>query len=324
MKKIDQKWPGHLGELMKKHMDMRRAIGRVGTADAYTLYNFNNFLIENYPKIKVPNRMAILHYMKTYSHLSVGGRRNKLIYIRQFCLFLNQRGIECYVPDKTLIPKYTYEPRYYPLNEKQIIQIMNLIENYKNHHNKKYTGRMYSTFIGLLWATGLRSGEACRLKHEDIDLEEGLILVKQTKFFKDRIIPISKTSIEALKDHLSLKESLGLNTSSDSSFFLNSQGRPLSAHTVGSMFGRFVRRMKIKKINGRYPVLHDLRHNFATQWIHRFYKDTAKYPPQSYVPKLSTYLGHTTLFSSQYYIHPDFDLLQSASKNFNLEDLYEK
>ena len=324
MSKHDKKWQGNIGPLIEKHLALRRAIGRVGKADHSVLYRFNNFLIENYPKLKIPNRIAILHFMKTKSHLSNGGKRNIIIYIRQFCMFLNQRGIPCYMPDKTLIPQYTYEPRYCPISKNMVSELMAIIKNNPRYPNRKYTGQMYSTLMGLLWVTGMRSGEALRLKHRDIDFDNNLILITQTKFFKDRIVPIHTTTANELQKFVALKITCGFGCNSDDYFFMNMREKKISKSTITHMFKRMTDQLNIKNEDGRSPVMHDLRHNFATQWIYRFYQDTGKYPPQSWIPRLSTYLGHSDMKQSQYYLHPDFDLLQKASTNFKLDDIYER
>lgn len=73
--------------------------------------------------------------------------------------------------------------------------------------------------IGLLWTTGLRPSELCRLKIKDIDFETGLVYIKKTKFNKERIIPIHSSVINKLKQY-SLDREL-LNKGNPSEFFFN-------------------------------------------------------------------------------------------------------
>lgn len=60
-----KEWRGYLGQLMEKHLKLREAVGRVGGADASSLYGFNEFLLRKYPKIKTLNRVVILDYLRT-------------------------------------------------------------------------------------------------------------------------------------------------------------------------------------------------------------------------------------------------------------------
>jgi integrase/recombinase XerD len=322
MKKIDMPWPGHLGSLMQKHYEFRKAIGRAGTADAYTLYEFNNFLLEHYPKSKTLNRIEILHYLKTKFKRTTGTRRNIVIYIRQFCLFLNQRGINCYIPDKTLAPKYTYQLRYFALTEKHIQILMQMIREHR--FNRPSVKEMYVTILGLLWCTGMRIGEVSRLVHDNIDFDKKLIFINQSKFYKDRIIPIDKSVAKALKKYVEIKRKYNFKIGKNDPFFMTYKETAVPPHSFRTMLKRMTKRLGLIDGNGNSPVVHDFRHNFATQWIHDFYKNPDIYPPQSWMPKLSTYLGHTDLFGTQYYLHPNFDLLEKASESFIWDGKNEK
>jgi len=311
---MEKKWLGEVGELMKKHFELRVAVGRVGDADKSTLQQFNRFLVKYYPKLKIPNRLSIMHFMKSKSHLSIGGKRNTIIYIRQFCLFLNQRGIKCYLPDKTLVPKYTYEPRFYSLKEEEVQNFMSIVRNNKYH--KGLTSETYAIVIGLLWCTGMRSREVVKLNVKDVDLEKKIIFIRQTKFFKDRIVPINASIIQALKKYIDIKLAGGHPGGKSDPFFITKQGVRVPQRSLTHMFLRMTRKLKIIDANGKRPVLHDLRHNFATKSLYKFLSDPKKYPSQVWMPVLSAYMGHTNMFYTQYYLHPDFDLMVDASKKF--------
>ena len=307
-------WRGYLGKLMEKHLELRSAVGRVGRADESCLYGFNEFLLMRYPKIKTLNRVVILDYLRSKRDLKIAGRRNKVIYIRQFCRFLNQRGIKCYVPDRTVMPKYQYRPRYCPLNEMNVKEFMRAAREIRK--NRPFIGETYAVMLGLLWCTGLRRREIIRLTHDDVDFTQGLLLIRQTKFAKDRMVPMSPSVIKALKKYQTLKEKSGYQVSRRSPFFINLLGGAMPGHSLSTMFDRIVNQMGIKSPEGRKAALHDLRHNFATQTMARIYRDPEKFPASPSLARLSTYLGHTSIFHTQYYLHPDFNLMQEAAEKF--------
>lgn len=301
---------------MEKHLQLRAAVGRVGGADESCLYGFNDFLLRRYPKNKTLNRVVILDYLRSQKNLKISGRRNKVIYIRQFCRFLNQRGIKCYVPDRTLMPKYQYRPRYCPLSELNIRDFMREAREVRG--DKPFIGETYAVMLGILWCTGLRRREIVRFTHADVDFDQGLLLVRQTKFAKDRIVPIGHSVLVALKRYQALKEAQGYQVGRRSPFFVNLQGGAMPGHSLSTMFNRIVKRMGIKSSEGRHPALHDLRHNFATQTMGRIYRDPEKFPVSPSLARLSTYLGHVSLFHTQYYLHPDFNLMQEAAEKFKV------
>lgn len=306
------RWYGEMGSLMEKHLALRSAMGKVSKADKCALYQFNQFVRQHYPKIKVPNRIAILHYLDSKTKLTLSGRRNYLVYIRQFCRFLNQRGIPCYIPDKTLLPQFRYKPRYFAITEEHILEFMKGAREFRK--NRPIVGETYSVVLGLLWSTGMRRGEVGKLRHKDIDLEEGTILIRESKFRKTRMIPIDRSVVKVLQDYFEFKLRHGYGTKKEDPVFVNFEGGPLRGNSLQAMFQRLARRRGLSDRDGRYPCLHDLRHCFATRTLIGFYQDPERFPPQSYLPTLATYLGHTNMVYSQYYLHPDFELLRKASE----------
>jgi integrase len=189
-------------------------------------------------------------------------------------------------------------------------------KNFRSWGKNKISTDMYVTSLGLLWCTGMRRQEIIKLNNADVDLKENIIIIKLTKFRKNRIIPIDKTVSAVLQKFVAKKKKMGFQMRSQDPFFINNKGTRICKSAYGHAFHRIVRRAGIKDEKGRYPVLHDLRHNFATKRLESFYSNTDKYPPQSYLAALATYLGHADMTYSQFYIHPDFDLLKKASDKF--------
>jgi integrase/recombinase XerD len=303
--------------LIKEYIDLRYAIGRVSRADEGVLKQFNEFLAINYPKLTEPNRFVILHFLNSKKNLTDAGRRNYLVYIRQFCLYLRSRGICNYIPDKTLAPKYSYSPRYFPLKTKDMQSILSEAKKIRSWGKKQISTDTYVISLGLLWCTGMRRQEIIKLTNADVNFKDNLLIIKLTKFRKNRMIPIDKTVAEVLKKYVAKKKRLGFTAGPNEPFFINNSGKMICKSAYGRIFHKIVRRIGLKDDKGIYPVLHDLRHNFATKRLESFYSNTDKFPPQSYLATLATYLGHANMIYSQFYIHPDFDLLKKASDKFN-------
>ncbi|HWU41968.1 MAG TPA: hypothetical protein VN132_00980, partial [Bdellovibrio sp.] len=97
-------------------------------------------------------------------------------------------------------------------------------------------------------------------------------------------------------------------------------GRQMPGHSLSTVFNRIVDRMQITSSDGRRPRIHDFRHNFATQTMARFFRDPERFPISPSMARLSTYLGHTSIFYTQYYLHPDFNLMQEAAEKFGFKN----
>lgn len=310
--KMKRVWHGSIGHLMQEHLELRESIGKVSNADLIFLHQFNCYLHRHHPKLKTPNRYVILRFIGSKNNLNPWGRRNVIIAIRQFCRFLNQRGISCYTPDRTMTPKLRYKPRFFALTEKDVRRLMDGARTVRK--NRPFVGETYAMLIGLLWCTGMRRKEVIGLNHSDVDLKARTILIRMTKFRKTRMIPIDRSVARVLERYCAMKKKLRYLTSPDQPFFMGLSGNRVRGPNLNHMFRRFVRKLGLISQDGQCPVLHDLRHNFATRALNRFYSDTEALPPQSYLPTLATYLGHTDMTYSQYYLHPDLDLLMRASR----------
>jgi site-specific recombinase XerD len=175
---------------------------------------------------------------------------------------------------------------------------------------------MYRTLLMLLYGGGLRVGEALSLTLRDVDLTERIITVRNTKFFKTRMVPIGpKLSLE-LAAHVQRRRQLPLPAGDDSPLFTTRTGKRWSYQHVIRLFQHVRRAAGIGCPAGenRSPRLHDLRHTAAVHRVVAWYR--AGQDVQRLLPQLATYLGHADLRSTQRYLQMTPELLQEASHRF--------
>lgn len=149
---------------------------------------------------------------------------------------------------------------------------------------------MLHTLIGLLAVTGMRVGEAIRLRDADIDRDTAVITIRATKFGKSRHVPVTTSTIDALDACMEVRDET-LTTPSYPNVFVSGLGTPV-AYTHFCL--TFRRAVTSAGIGDPAPVLrpriHDLRHRFAVHTLigwHRAGLDVG-----AMLPRLSTYLGH--------------------------------
>ena len=171
------------------------------------------------------------------------------------------------------------------------------------------------TFLLLLYGAGLRRGEAMRLKIEDVDLEQSLIHVRQTKFFKTRIVPLSD-SLTAVMRAFIARTGDAYSAGAESGRFSSRDGTPLCGQTLGVAFRRLCKIADIQRDGGarNQPRMHDLRHSAAVHRVTAWYRSGADL--NDLLPKLATYLGHTGLAGTQRYLTMTQELLAEASSRF--------
>lgn len=172
--------------------------------------------------------------------------------------------------------------------------------------------RTYQTLIGLLTATGLRISEALRLGRVDADLTQGLLIIRQTKFRKTRLVPLHATTSAALQTYVDARHRAVPMPVCDR-FFIRESGAPLAYSTVRQTFRTLCDRAKVTG-SRRPPRLHDFRHTFACRCVERW--ADARTDPASAVAALSVYLGHAKVTDTYWYLTATPDLLARAAGRF--------
>lgn len=177
-------------------------------------------------------------------------------------------------------------------------------------------GSTYFALFAVLYGLGLRVGEACRLEIKDVDLERRLLLIRETKFYKSRLVPFGPKLEEVLVRHLRQRQSeLAGAPADDQPLFCLRGGRPINPGTVSQTFHAMVPRLHLRIPPGVSPPrLHDLRHSFATGTLTRWYR--LGLDPQARLLALSTFMGHVDVSSTAVYLTTTPELLEQANRRF--------
>jgi len=174
------------------------------------------------------------------------------------------------------------------------------------------------TMLLLAYCAGLRRSEVARLDLGDVDLECGTITIRQTKFFKTRILPLPDGVMVELRAYLDARRRAGAPQGPQSGLFWHDQGNDrYTPAAVAWQLVDILRRAGLKPPSGRTgPRLHDLRHSMVVNRILQWYRSGVN--PQDRLPFLATYLGHRDINSTLVYITVTQDLLQEASERLRL------
>jgi integrase/recombinase XerD len=162
----------------------------------------------------------------------------------------------------------------------------------------------YHALLGLLSVTGLRVGEALRLKLDDVDLDNGVLTVRGTKFGKSRLVPIHASTRDVLASYRSRRTS-HLGDCNAPHFFVTRTGHQLDGGDVRRTFYRLSRQIGLRGAQDSHgPRLHDFRHRFAVETLLSWYRSGQDVERR--LPVLSTYLGHVHVSDTYWYLsaHP--------------------
>lgn len=176
----------------------------------------------------------------------------------------------------------------------------------------------WRTLIGLLAVTGMRDGEAARLCRDDVDLDEGVVTITESKFAKSRLVYLHPTTVTALREYVITRDRLVPEPASEK-FFVNGQGRPLTATNLSHTFAQVRALAGLQGLRaGKDPRLHDLRHTFTIATMLDWYRDSGDV--QARLPVLSTWLGHVDPKSTYWYLQAVPELLALAAARLDHED----
>jgi integrase len=168
----------------------------------------------------------------------------------------------------------------------------------------------FATLIGLIACTGLRMGEALRLKETDFDPEAGTLHVPRAKFSPERVLPLQPSTVRALRRYQTARRRHPLCTDR---FFVGRTGHPLNQQTVYYTF-RGLTRDFVTNGARRRPRFHDFRHTLATKLIAKWSQEQA--PGAHHLLLLCRYLGHRSFRDTFWYVSADPAALASVAERF--------
>lgn len=229
--------------------------------------------------------------------------------------FAVARGHVTLSPMPLQIPKLPPQQTPYIYSNAELQRLVNATEVLYSRRSTLQAST-YRTLLLLLYGTGMRVSEALGLQMSDVDLRGRIITVRNTKFYKTRLVPVGPRLNEALAAHLERRRVLAMPEGEASAFLSSRAGRHLIYQDVSTLFQRVRRAAGITCPAGelRPPRLHDLRHTAAVHRVEAWYREGKDV--QILLPKLATYLGHVSIASTQRYLQMTPHLLQLASQRF--------
>jgi integrase len=173
----------------------------------------------------------------------------------------------------------------------------------------------YVTFFGLLASTGLRLSEALNLERRDVDLEHGVLHIREAKFHRSRYVPLHATTIRALHRYARRRDCDPLSATT-SRFFVADRGRRLPVGTVRGTFDRLRLKLGWRCRGGRRaPRIHDLRFTFICRRLERWCAQGLDV--DHLMLSLYTYVGHAEATSTYWYLTATPELMRLAARRFH-------
>ena len=300
---------------LSEYVAARRALGTRLEEPAQTLRRFVRFLARK--KTRFITIQLALEWSQQSRDVQRATWARKLSMVRQFARWMSVIDPRHQVPPRRLLDVRHRRGKPHIYSDEEIARLMAEAGRLKSASGMR--ALTLKTLIGLLAATGLRPGEAAALERSDVDLEEQLLTIRESKFGKSRLVPIHPSTVTALKSYAAERDRIFRHPGS-SFFFVSDRGMTLDLGAVRRWMCKISRTCGLRKKAeghrcGRGPRLQDLRHTFATRRLVEWYKAGCNVAVQ--MPKLATYLGHSSVGCTYWYIEAVPELLQLAT-NFQL------
>lgn len=301
-----------LQDQLTAYLAMRRAFGTQLRWPEASLRRFVEFV-----ESKGADFLTIdiaLQWVGAFANVKDATRARSLQIVRGFAVWLHATDPRNQVPPHRLIPSRQRRPTPYILRDREISDLVAAAQGLPSATGLR--GWTYSTLIGLLASTGLRPGEARRLDGADVDLANGILAVRESKFGKSRFVPLHASSQDALATYARYRDAIASRPRTPA-FFLSERKTRLTSSAARHTFAKLGRIAGLRptsppRRSGRGPRLQDLRHTFATKRLVEWYRSGSDV--ERLIPALSTYLGHVRLVDTYWYIQAVPELLRLATE----------
>lgn len=300
-----------LRDLIVDYVVFQQSMGRKFTSDRYLLHSFCRAMgsdigvkdVDGGRVLSFLGRPVTCYWHRKYSTL------------RRFYRYAISRGHVSTSPLPTTVPKVPPPFVPYIYSSDDVRRLLEATTSYRKIHIL-LEPNTFRAILLVLYGAGLRISEALSLRMADVDLSQAVLLVRETKFYKSRLVPVGSHLQKAMVQYATARREAGHSDHPHSPFFVGRDGSQLTIHTVQQSFRQLRAHAGIRRSDpARYqPRLHDLRHAFTVNRLVSWYKAGADV--SRLLPKLSTYLGHVDLSSTQRYLTMTPALLHEACKLF--------
>ena len=290
-----------LASVITRYLDLKIALGRRYATERQLFRGLDTFLVAEHAAeltLEVFER-----WCQTQAHRKSGIQRTQMRMVRNLCLYRRRTEPACFVPDVAFFPPcHQYAPPYL-LTEDEMARLIATTRIL--YTTSAYPLRAQAIRVGvvLLYTAGLRRGELVRLTLRDYDPQVHTLLIRASKFHKSRLLPLSADAVAELEAYLAVRRAARPDTLTAEAPLIWKGGTAVHGYS-GSGFGRvfrtLARKAGVHKVNGQPPRVHDVRHSFAVHALVRWYR--AGIDVNAKLPLLSTYMGHVSIASTQYYL----------------------
>lgn len=261
---------------------------------------FDEFCSENYPQeTTITRTMGLAWAVRRPTEKPVSTAK-RLAPVRELAKYMLRKGVDAYViPDEFVKqPAVRYAPHIF--TDKELECFFHETDSIHPHIHKECMEPLVMPVIfRLIYTCGLRPQEGRLIKRKDINLEEGVLFIPESKRHKDRFVVIPEDMLELCRRYDTI---IRKKVPQNEYFFPSGDFTCYHAVTLEANFKRYWKNAGLwPETKGNNPRIYDFRHTFATKRLYQWMKDGRDI--DACLPFLSAYMGHAHLSQTAYYIH---------------------
>ena len=296
-----------------RFLAFKRAMGLGYRRAEFVLDSFVRFVRDQYGERPASLEEAVTRWVSRIEGRKAITVASEFGIVRQLCLFRRRSDPKGFVPDHAVAPvkESVFVPYIFSHEE-----VVALVDAATRHEDRSIWGAMLRALTLVLYCTGMRLGEATRLRMVDVDLRRAVLTVQRSKG-RSRILAIRDDLVAELRQYLRCREEvLAASGAGDPmTLFIRRDGSAITLHAASEVLRRLLRDLSLKPPRGRSGARpYEFRHAFAvhrlTAWAIEGVDVHAK------LPWLSAYLGHQNVLGTEVYLKATPQLLQLASQRF--------
>jgi integrase len=300
-------FPSTLAQRIESYVALKRSLGYAFRKQAATLCAFRNYVAATSREGPLTQQMALDFVCSR--DVTPNGRAVQYGVLRRFAEYLVVYDSRAPLLDPRALPRSRAIPPPRILSDQELGSLLAASERLSPRYPQR--GRTLATLVGLLASTGLRSGEALRLDCADVNLTDGILHVRQSKFRKDRLVPVHATTLAALREYARRRDQV-FHQPKGPAFFVSLRGNRLSTTALYVAWHQACALAGLNAHSAKTTRPHDLRHRFAVTRLATWHRQQADV--QALLPILATYLGHTRYSDTAYYVTGTPELLGLAAE----------
>ena len=293
--------------LVEEYLSVRRGLGFALETPAYLLRDFARYADTVGHRGPLTSELAVRWALASRSSNPAQAVR-RLGAVRRFARYRALVATE--IPPAGLLGRLPRRPQPHIYSDAEIAALLDQASLLLPRRGLR--PRTYVAFFSLLACAGLRLSEACRLTVQDVDLNAGVLTVREGKFRKSRLVPLHPSTTASLARYAAERDSCCVEPGH---FFRTERAPALDKEAVEKTFSRIRQRLGwTAEGRARQPRIHDLRHSFAVRRLLGWYQEGADLERK--LLALYLYLGHAKVSDTYWYLTGVPELMAIAAERF--------